>query len=82
LERNFFLPFRDWIRGFYGLLRGEVSSINLYTSTLKMKMVFSSEIRVSPYKTIRCHNPEDHNLRNCHENLKTYIINIVFNGLF
>jgi hypothetical protein len=35
----------------------------------------SSEMLVFTYKTARCHNPQDHNLRNhCRENLKTFTL--------
>jgi hypothetical protein len=35
---------------------------NITTSTLKMKMAYSSETLVSTYNTSRRHNPEDHDL--------------------
>jgi hypothetical protein len=38
--------------------------------TLKIEMVYSSEISVFPYKTMWCQNPEDHILISCfHKNV-------------
>jgi hypothetical protein len=36
-------------------------SVNLYTSALKIEAACSSETPISTYKTILCHDPEDHN---------------------
>jgi hypothetical protein len=36
--------------------------LNLHIQTLEMEATRSCETVVSTYKTIRCHNPEDHNL--------------------
>jgi hypothetical protein len=55
-----------------------VNTNNFYTvrhiSTVKMKVIRSSETLVTTYKTTLRHNPEDHSLHlHCRENLRSYI---------
>jgi hypothetical protein len=55
--------------------RDQSTIYNTCNSTLDLKVetVYFSKMLVFTYESIQCHNPQQHNHPNCHENLKSRV---------
>jgi hypothetical protein len=81
---NFFVSFREWMRGFYDLLRENLSSLFMLWWWISISIIslmsqflhldFLARKLAPAYKITGCDNPEDQNLnRHRHGNLQTCI---------